>query len=110
MIPKDPECAFYLGRVQMELGNLPEAIDILHKLTEQYPKYTPAYYYLGQSLGQQQQLGEAHYYLGVYYLRKRAYKNALVQLKQALKHLQDDDKRQQVEGWLAKMEGPKKKK
>jgi predicted Zn-dependent protease len=110
MIPKDPECAFYLGRVQMELGNLPEAIDILHKLTEQYPKYTPAYYYLGQSLGQQQQLGEAHYYLGVYYLRKRAYKNALVQLKQALKHLQDDDKRQQIEGWLVKMEGPKKKK
>jgi predicted Zn-dependent protease len=109
MIPKDPECAFYLGRTQMEMGKLPEAIDSFQKLTVQYPKYTPAYYYLGQSLGQQQQLGDAHYYLGVYYLRKREYKNAMVQLKQALKHSQDADKRKQIEGWLAKME-PKKKK
>jgi len=110
MIPQDAECAFYLGRTQMEMGKLPEAIDNFHKLTEQYPKYTPAYYYLGQSLGQQQQLGEAHYYLGVYYLKKRDFKNAVVQLKQALKHDQDADRRKQIEGWLAKMEGPKKKK
>jgi predicted Zn-dependent protease len=108
MIPNDPECAFYLGRTQMEMGNLPEAIDHFHQLIERYPKYTPAYYYLGQSLGQQQQLGDAHYYLGVYYLRKRDHKNAMVQLKQALKHSQDADKRKQIEGWLAKMD-PKKK-
>jgi TolA-binding protein len=92
----------------MEMGNLPEAIDHFHQLIERYPKYTPAYYYLGQSLGQQQQLGDAHYYLGVYYLRKRDHKNAMVQLKQALKHSQDADKRKQIEGWLAKMD-PKKK-
>ncbi len=110
MNPQDPECAFYLGRTQMELGNLPEAIDHFHKVTKQYPKFTPAYYYLGQSLGQQRDLGDAHYYLGVYYLRKRDYKNALVQLQQALKHMKDDSKRKQVEGWLAKMKGPAKKK
>jgi len=110
MIPQDPECTFYLGRIQMEMGKLPEAIENLSKLTEQYPDFTPAYYYLGQSLGQQQQLGEAHYYLGVYYLRKRDFKNALVQLRIALKHNQDAEKRKQIEGWLAKMEGPKKKK
>jgi tetratricopeptide (TPR) repeat protein len=110
MIPQDPECTFYLGRIQMEMGNLPEAIDNLSRLTEQYPDFTPAYYYLGQSLGQQQQLGEAHYYLGVYYIRKRDFKNALVQLRIALKHNQDAEKRKQIEGWLAKMEGPKKKK
>jgi len=110
MIPKDPECAFYLGRTQLELGNLPEAVDNFRNLTVQYPKYTPAYYYLGQSLGQQQELGEAHYYLGVYYLRKRDYKNAVVQLKQALKHVEDADIRKQIEGWLAKMTGQEKKK
>jgi predicted Zn-dependent protease len=110
MIPKDPECAYYLGRTQMEMGNLPEAVDSFRKLTELYPKFTPAYYYLGQSLGQQQQLGDAHYYLGVYYLRKRDFKNAMVQLKQALKHVEDADKRKQIEGWLAKMDGQKKKK
>jgi predicted Zn-dependent protease len=110
MIPQDPECAFYMGRIQMEMGNLPEAIDNLYKVTEQYPEFTPAYYYLGQGLGQQQQLGEAHYYLGVYYIRIRDFKNAMVQLRIALKHHQDADKKKQIEGWLAKMEGPKKKK
>jgi len=110
MIPKDPECAFYMGRAQMEMGNLSEASDNFRSLTQNYPKFKPAFYYLGQSLGQQQQLGEAHYYLGVYYLKKRDFKNALVQLKQALKHIQDADRRQQVEGWVAKMEGTDKKK
>jgi predicted Zn-dependent protease len=110
MIPKDPECAFYQGRTQLELGNLSEATDYFQKLTRQNPKFTPAYYYLGQSLGQQQQLGDAHYYLGVYYLKKRDYKNAAVQLKQALKHVEDADKREQIEGWLAKMGGQGKKK
>jgi predicted Zn-dependent protease len=110
MIPQDPECAFYLGRIQMEMGKLPEAIENLSRLTEQYPDFTPAYYYLGQSLGQQQQLGAAHYYLGVYYIKIRDFKNAMVQLRIALKHDQDAEKRKQIEGWLARMEGPKKKK
>ena len=110
MIPNDPECAFYMGRTQMELGNMPEASNNFQALTVNYPKFKPAFYYLGQSLGQQQQLGEAHYYLGVYYLKKREFKKALVQLKQALKHIQDAEKREQVEGWVAKMEGRDKKK
>ena len=110
MNPNDPECAFYLGRTQMEMGDLPAAVANFQKLIEQYSNYTPAYYYLGQSLGQQQQLGDAHYYLGVYYLRKRDHKNAMVQLRQALKHSQDADKRKQIEGWLARMEPKKKKK
>jgi len=112
MIPKDPECTFYTGRTQLEMGNFQEATDKFLILAQQYPKYTPTFYYLGQSLGQQQKIGEAHYYLGVYYLKKREYKNAVVQLKQALKHLEDADadKRKQVEGWLAKMTDSKKKK
>ncbi len=110
MIPKDPECAFYLGRTQLEMGNPVEATENFRTLTQQYPDYTPAYYYLGQSLGQQQQLGDAHYYLGVYYLRKRDFKNAKIQLKQALKHLQNTERRQQVEKWVANLEGKDKKK
>ena len=103
MIPEDPECLFYLGRTQMELGNLADASDRLLKLTRQFPRFTPAYYFLGQSLGKQQQLGDAHYYLGVFYLRKRNYKNATIQLKQALKHIQDDEKRKQIQDWLGKL-------
>ena len=108
MIPDDPECLFYLGRTHMELGNLTEASDSLLKLTRQYPDFTQAYYFLGQSLGQQQKLGDAHYYLGVFYLRKRDLKNARVQLKQALKHPQDDARRKKINEWLNKMSGKAK--
>jgi len=109
MIPDDPECLFYIGRTQMELGNLAEASDNLLKVTRQRPDFTQAYYFLGQSLGQQQKLGDAHYYLGVFYLRKRDFKNAKVQLKQALKHQQDDERRKKINEWLSKMNGKDKK-
>ena len=109
MIPNDPECLFYLGRTQMELGQLADATENLLKLVRQHPEFTEAYYFLGQSMGQQQQLGDAHYYLGVFYLRKRDFKNAKVQLKQALKHPQDDKKRKKINEWLGKMSGKGKK-
>jgi predicted Zn-dependent protease len=109
MIPDDPECLFYIGRTQMELGNLTEASDNLLKLTRQRPDFTQAYYFLGQSLGQQQKLGDAHYYLGVFHLRKRDFKNAEIQLKQALKYQQDDERRKKINEWLSKMSGNDKK-
>jgi predicted Zn-dependent protease len=108
LIPDDPECLFYIGRTQMELGDLADASDNLLKLVRQHPAFTPAYYFLGQSLGQQQQLGDAHYYLGVFYLRKRDFKNAKIQLKQALKHPQDDERRKKIDEWLGKMNGKAK--
>ena len=109
MIPDDPECLFYLARTQMALGNLTEASDNLLKLTRQDPDFTQAYYFLGQSLGQQQKLGDAYYYLGVFYLRKRDFKNAQIQFKQALKHPQDDERRKKIDEWLSKMSGKDKK-
>jgi predicted Zn-dependent protease len=108
MIPDDPECLFYIGRTQMELGDLADASDNLLKLVRQHPDFTPAYYFLGQSLGQQQQLGDAHYYLGVFYLRKRDFKNAKIQLKQALKHPQSDERQKKINDWLGTMNGKDK--
>ena len=93
----------------MELGNLAEASDNFLKLTRQQPRFTQAYYFLGQSLGKQQMLGDAHYYLGVFYLRKRDFKNAEIQLKQALKYHQDDERRKKINEWLSKMSGKDKK-
>jgi predicted Zn-dependent protease len=110
MIPDDAECLFYLSRTQMELGNLAEASDDLLKLTRQYPDFTQAYYFLGQSLGQQQKLGDAHYYLSVFYLRKRDFKNAKFQLKQALKHPQDDERRKKINEGLSERSGKDKNK
>ena len=109
MIPKNPECKFYLARTQMEMGDLAGASQRLLQITREYPTFTQAYYYLGQSLGKQQQLGDAHYYLGVFYLRTRDFKNAKIQLTQALKYSRDDEKRRRIQGWLSRM-NPKKKK
>jgi predicted Zn-dependent protease len=92
----------------MELGDLADASDNLLKLVRQHPDFTPAYYFLGQSLGQQQQLGDAHYYLGVFYLRKRDFKNAKIQLKQALKHPQSDERQKKINDWLGTMNGKDK--
>ncbi len=103
MITDDPEYLFYLGRTQMEQGDLADASDNLLKLTRQHPGFTQAYYFLGQSLGQQEKLGDAHYYLGVFYLRKRDYKNAKIQLTQALKYDQDDERRKKINEWLSKL-------
>ena len=105
----DTECLFYLGRTYLEMGDLAAASDKFYKLIRQYPNYTEAYYFLGQSLGKQQQLGEAHYYLGVFYLRSLDRKNAQIQFQQALKHLQDEKKREQVQKWLDQLSGKKDK-
>jgi predicted Zn-dependent protease len=109
MISDDPECLFYLGRTQLELGNLAEASDYLYRLTREYSQFTEGYYFLGQCLGKQQQLGEAHYYLGVFYLRSMDRKNAMIQLQQALKLIQDDKKREQIQDWLSQLGGKEDK-
>jgi len=109
MISDDPECLFYLGRTQLELGNLAEASDYLYRLTREYPPFTEGYYFLGQCLAKQQKLGEAHYYLGVFYLRSMDRKNAVIQLRQALKHIQDDKKRKEIQDWLSQLDGKKNK-
>ena len=110
MIPSDPDCIYYLGRTQLEMGNLTEAADNFLALTRQYPQFAEAYYYLGQSFGMQENLGDAHYYLGVYYLKKRDPKNAVIQFRQALKLVQDEEKRKEIEKLLAQMGGGGKNK
>jgi tetratricopeptide (TPR) repeat protein len=109
MIPEDPECLFYLGRTQMEQGNLDGSTENLLKAIRQDPQFTPAYFYLGQSMGKQQKLGDAHYYLGVYYLRKRDRQNAKIQLNQALKYTQNPERRKKIEEWLSNLNGKKGK-
>ncbi len=109
MIPDDPECLFYLGRTQLELEHYQQASVLLTKVTQKFPGFSAAYYFLGQSLGKLGSLGDAHYYLGIFYLKKRDLKTARVQLEQALKHSLNGDKRQEAEKLLAKISGKKPK-
>ena len=109
MIPEDPECLFYLGRTRLELEDFQGASVLLSKVTQQFPGFAPAYYFLGQSLGKMGSLGDAHYYLGLFYMKKRDIKTARVQLEQALKYSLDGDKRQDAEKMLAGIKGEKRK-
>ena len=104
MIPEDPDTLFYLGRTQQELGRRSEAIALYTAVVQKAPDYREAYYFLGQNLGQQGDLTDAHYYLGIYHLRGRDLKTAAAQFKQALRHTADPEKRERAERLLRQVE------
>jgi len=103
----DPEHRFFLGRTQIQLGMLKEAVASLQELVKKYPRFRQVYYYLGEAYGKQGNLPEAHYNLGIYYTKTWNLKNARFHLKRALKDIKDPDKRKEIEGILKKIErGP----
>jgi predicted Zn-dependent protease len=113
MIPDDADCSLFLGQTQMELESYDEASLVLLSLVEKNPDYTQAYYFLGQSLGKQGNLADAHYYLAVYHSRKKDYQTAVVQLQNALKYTKDAERRARIENKLKELKGilsPKKEK
>ena len=103
-IPDDAECGLFLGELQLELGAFDEASAVFLDLVKKNPGYTQAYYFLGQSLGKQGDLADAHYYLAVFHARKREYQTAVAQLRRALKHAKDAEKRAKIEKALKQLE------
>ncbi|MBW2438512.1 MAG: M48 family metalloprotease [Deltaproteobacteria bacterium] len=103
-MPDDPDCGVFLGQTYMAMGSYDEASAVLREVIEKNPGYTKVYYILGQSLGKQGNLADAHYYLGIYHYRKRDFKTAVVQYRQALKYTQDEERRATIEERLEKLE------
>jgi predicted Zn-dependent protease len=110
MIPDDAECGLYLGQTYMEMELFDEASPVLQEVVKKHPGYNQAYLILGQSLGKQGNLGDAHYYLGVYHTRKGDYKTAVLQYQRALKYVEDPDRRAIIEQRLKEFEKAKSKK
>jgi predicted Zn-dependent protease len=104
MIPDDADCGLYLGQTYMDMGLFDEASPVLQEVVNKHPRYTKAYYILGQSLGKQGNLGDAHYYLAIYHTRRGDYKTAVVQYRRALKYVKDPDRRAKIEERLKKFE------
>jgi predicted Zn-dependent protease len=104
MIPDDAECGLYLGQTYMDMGLFDEASPVLLDVVKKHPGYTKAYFILGQSLGNQGNLGDAHYYLGIYHTRRGDYKTAVVQYRRALKYVKDPDRRAKIEERLKQFE------
>ena len=104
MIPDDADCGLFLGQTYMDMGQYEEASPILQEVVNKHPRYTKAYFTLGQSLGKQGNLGDAHYYLAIYHTRKGDYKTAVVQYRRALKYVKDPARRAKIEERLKKFE------
>ena len=103
-IPDDAECGLYFAQTQFELGAFDKASALLLDVVKKNPNYTQAYYFLGQSLGKQGDLADAHYYLAVFHSRKREFKTAVLQLRRALRYVKDAEKKAKIEEALKKLE------
>ncbi len=99
----DPDGKFFLGRATMELGKLDQAIQIFEDLIQKKNDYNQAYYYLGESYGKLEKLGDAHFNLGIYYYNKGDLKNTRFHLSRALKQLDDASKRQKAQQMIDKL-------
>jgi predicted Zn-dependent protease len=108
--PKDPEGQLYLGRTQMELGQMTEARDTFESLVRYNEDFTQAYYFLGESSGRLGDMFGAHYNLGRFYQRKGDLKNAGFHLNRALKLAGNDSQRDMVQRQLKVLDTERKEK
>ena len=102
-IVDDINAKFYLGRAQMELGQLDYAVENFEEVIKTKTNYNQVYYYLGEAYGKQKKLGEAHYNLGIYYYHKQDLKNTWFHLNRAIKILNDPEKRKEAKLMLAEL-------
>ena len=106
--PNSPERLFWLGRTQLNMGQLQEAEATFAKLVDLKPDYPQAYYFFGETCSKQGRTSDAHYYLGIHYKTIPNFKNAFFHLNKALETTKDPDKRAKIEELLAAMRKDKK--
>jgi len=98
--PHYPEAVYYSGRTYIETGDFAKAISLLEPLVRKSSGYTTAYYALGEAYGKQNRMGDAHYYLGLFYWNRKDAKNAAFHLRRASKMVSDKDKLKNIEKML----------
>ncbi len=92
MLQDDPDCLFYFGRAQLEAEKYKDAAKTFKIIEKKYPDYDiRTFYYLGESYGKQGITGDAHYYLGFFYYKKKDLNNAFFHLTRASEHITDPD-------------------
>jgi predicted Zn-dependent protease len=91
--PQDDVALYYLGRIYQERKQINQALPLFEKVHKLNPTFSDVYYNLGTLYGEKGQLGPAHYYLGFYSLKAKAYPTALFHFRKALTYLTPDDAR-----------------
>ncbi len=100
----DPEGLYYLGRTQMELERFKDAAATFEEIVAKNNHYPQALYALGETYDKLGKPGDAHYYIGLYYLQKANTKNAVFHLKRALENTNDPEKKSKIEALLEGMD------
>ena len=103
LAPEDNESLFYLSRTHMELGNLDKATDGFNTILKRNSKEPEIYLFLGNVYGMQENIGEAHYYLGKYNQLKGRWKTAIVHLEKALPLTTDPKQKEEIETMLKRV-------
>ncbi|MFY9944076.1 MAG: M48 family metalloprotease [Desulfobacterales bacterium] len=96
ILPDDPEVRILLGRTQLEMDHLADAVTTFEELLVLTTEDPQIYYYLGQAYGKLAKLGDAHYNLGVYYNRIKEHENAVFHLEKAQETITDPQKSDQI--------------
>lgn len=101
----NPAGLFYLGRTQMELNQLNEAIGTFTKLIKEYPDHKQAYFSLGDTYGRNRNMPNAHFYLGLYSVKTGDIRNAHFHLSRARRLIEDPAKIEAIDKALEEI-GP----
>lgn len=91
----DANTLLFLGRTYEALGDLPHALVLYRKLEEKNLDDEETFYNLAMAYGKANQLGDSHYYFGLYFQKKGKTDSALFHFRAAIKHLPPDTARAQ---------------
>lgn len=98
----------YIGRSLMGLERYEQAADIFHALIEEDPDNVDVYLHLGKAEGKLDRLGQAHFYLGQYYLKNKDPQTATFHFKKALTYKNEPERIEKINQLLKSMEKPRR--
>lgn len=90
---KDPDTILYLGRTFEARGDMPKALGLYRKLEEKHLDDQDVLYTLAMACGKVNQMGDSHYYFGIYFKKKGKAESALFHFKAATKYFSPDTSR-----------------
>jgi predicted Zn-dependent protease len=89
----DVDANIYLGKTLVALGDLQGALRLYANLDARRPDDPEIHYSMAMAYGKMGQMGDSHYYFGLYFKKKGKPDSALFHLKAALKDLPPNDPR-----------------
>jgi predicted Zn-dependent protease len=91
----DGDIFLFLGRTYEAQGDMTQALALYRKLEEKQLDDEETFYNLAMAYGKANQLGDSHYYFGLYFKKKGKADSALFHFRAALKHLPPESPRSQ---------------